>query len=102
MNEGNIVAVYTDDAYDNDALASIVLVFNCNKTLLRNYIKEMLRQNVKDGDEEYVDVARNIDGAQTLEKFLKKKNIKSVRLDGLADNGLSIVDIAENMPDLNP
>ena len=101
LSEQNVVAVYTDDSYDEEALANMILVFNVNKAQLKNYIKEMLIEyfDGENGDEYYVDVVRNIDAAEALEKFLKKKNIKSIRIQSFADKGLSMVDIAENMPD---
>ena len=94
LSDQNVIGVYTEES---DELYSILIVFNCDKTKLRNYIKEMLKESVEQDDETYEDVARNIDGVDTLQKFLKKKNVKSVQLDGLLDSGVSVLNIAQTM-----
>lgn len=90
--KNNIVAVYVDDTED------VLLIFNCDKSIVKNHIINMIKDNVESYDENYTDVIENIDGLEAFEKFLKKKNIYSVKLDSLINNGLNLNQIAKSMP----
>jgi len=96
----DLTVVTTGEADDVVEPGQMLLVA-CNRAKAVLIMKQMLIDNVHDGDEYYGDVARNIDGLPVLEKLFKKNNIDCVNVETLlSGHNADLVDVAESMPDI--